>query len=97
MIIGAYTFSGCTGFKSVTVGWQTLLEVGASEFNGVTLNGVKLIVPRGTKAAYRAAYVWKEFNPIIADVYHTITYNQLVNGTLKVKSLNIQILTPIMP
>ena len=85
-IIGAYTFSGCTGLKSVTVGWQTPLEVGASEFNGVTLNGVKLIVPRGTKAAYRAAYVWKEFNPIIADVYHTITYNQPANGTLKVKS-----------
>ena len=60
--------------------------MGSTVFEGVTLNNVKLIVPRGTKAAYRAAEVWKEFNPIIADVKHTITYNQPTNGTLKVKS-----------
>ena len=50
------------------------------------MNNVKLIVPRGTKAAYRKAYAWKKFNPIIEDVDHTITYSQPTNGTLKVKS-----------
>ena len=50
------------------------------------MNNVKLIVPRGTKAAYRKSYAWKKFNPIIEDVDHTITYNQPTNGTLKVKS-----------
>ena len=81
-----YAFASCTGLKSVTVHWQTPLAIGKSVFDGVTLNNVILIVPRGTKAAYRAAEAWKEFNPIIADVYHTITYNQPANGTLKVKS-----------
>ena len=81
-----YAFYGCTGLKSVTVGWQTPLAMGPTVFEVVTLNNVKLIVPRGTKAAYRAAEVWKEFNPIIADVKHTITYNQSANGTFKVKN-----------
>ena len=84
--IGWYAFCGCTGLKSVTVGWQTPLAMGSTVFEVVTLNNVKLIVPRGTKAAYRAAEVWKEFNPIIADVKHTITYNQSANGTFKVKN-----------
>ena len=81
-----YAFYNCTGLKSVTVGWQTPLAMGSTVFEGVTLNNVKLTVPRGTKAAYRAAEVWKEFNPIIADVKHTITYNQSANGTFKVKN-----------
>ena len=81
-----YAFYNCTGLKSVTVGWQTPLAMGSTVFEVVTLNNVKLIVPRGTKAAYRAAEVWKEFNPIIADVKHTITYNQSANGTFKVKN-----------
>ena len=81
-----YAFCGCTGLKSVTVGWQTPPDIPGNVFNGVQLNNVKLIVPRGTKAAYRAAEVWKEFNPIIADVKHTITYNQSANGTFKVKN-----------
>ena len=85
-IISQEAFYECTGLKSVTVGWQTPLPIGSNVFEGVTLNNVKLIVPRGTKAAYRAAEVWKEFNPIIADVKHTITYNQSANGTFKVKS-----------
>ena len=84
--IGVLVLGYCTKLTSVTVGWQTPLPIGSNVFEGVTLNNVKLIVPRGTKAAYRAAEVWKEFNPIIADVKHTITYNQSANGTFKVKS-----------
>lgn len=84
--IGGEAFSGCEGLKSVTVHWQTPLAIGKSVFDGVTLNNVILIVPRGTKAAYRAAEVWKEFNPIVEDADYTITYNQSTNGTLKVKS-----------
>lgn len=80
------TFSGCTGLKSVTVHWQTPLAIDKGVFDGVTLNNVILIVPRGTKAAYRKAGVWKEFNPIVQDADYTITYSQPANGTLKVKS-----------
>ena len=85
-IISQEAFNNCTGLKSVTVGWQTPPDIPGNVFNGVQLNNVKLIVPRGTKAAYRKAYAWKKFNPIIEDVDHTITYNQPTNGTLKVKS-----------
>lgn len=85
-IISQEAFNKCTGLKSVTVSWQTPLAIDNSVFEGVTLNNVKLIVPRGKKAAYRAAEVWEEFNPIVEDVDHTITYNQPTNGTLKVKS-----------
>ena len=85
-IISQEAFYECTGLKSVTVGWQTPPDIPGNVFNGVQLNNVKLIVPRGTKAAYRKAYAWKKFNPIIEDVDHTITYNQPTNGTLKVKN-----------
>ena len=83
--IELWAFASCTGLKSVTVHWQTPLPIG-SVFEGVTLNNVKLIVPRGTKAAYRTEKVWKEFNPIVEDVDYTITYSQPANGTLKIKS-----------
>ena len=85
-IISQEAFNKCTGLKSVTVSWQTPLAIDNSVFEGVTLNNVKLIVPRGKKAAYRAAEVWEEFNPIVEDVDYTITYSQPTNGTLKVKS-----------
>ena len=84
--IGVLVLGYCTKLTSVTVGWQTPLPIGSNVFEGVTLNNVKLIVPRGTKAAYRAAEAWKEFNPIVEDADHTITYSQPANGTLKVKS-----------
>ena len=79
-------FSGCEGLKSVTVHWQTPLAIDKGVFDGITLNNVILIVPRGTKAAYRAAEVWEEFNPIVEDADYTITYSQPANGTLKVKN-----------
>ena len=84
--IGGEAFSGCEGLKSVTVHWQTPLAIGKSVFDGVTLNNVILIVPRGKKAVYRAAEVWEEFNPIVEDADYTITYSQPANGTLKVKN-----------
>ena len=84
--IGVLVLGYCTKLTSVTVGWQTPLPIGSNVFDGVTLNNVKLIVPRGTKAAYRTEKVWKEFNPIVEDADYTITYSQPANGTLKIKS-----------
>ena len=84
--IGVFVLGYCTKLTSVTVGWQTPLAIDNRVFEGVTLNNVKLIVPSGKKAAYRAAEVWEEFNPIVEDVDHTITYNQSANGTFKVKN-----------
>ena len=85
-IIGNKAFRNCRGLTSVAVSWQTPLAINNSVFEGVTLNNVKLIVPRGKKAVYRAAEVWEEFNPIVEDADYTITYSQPANGTLKVKN-----------
>ena len=84
--IGGEAFRNCRGLTSVAVSWQTPLAINNSVFEGVTLNNVKLIVPRGKKAVYRAAEVWEEFNPIVEDADYTITYSQPANGTLKVKN-----------
>ena len=49
------------------------------------MNRVRLIVPVGRKGIYRAADVWKRFNPIVEPASHTITYNQSAGGTFKIK------------
>ena len=83
--IRSSAFGGCTGLAAVAVGWQTPLQVGQNVFDGVTLNRVRLIVPVGRKGIYRAADVWKRFNPIVEPASHTITYNQSAGGTFKIK------------
>ena len=79
-------FAVCTGLTAVVVGWQTPLQVDSNVFDGVTLNSVRLIVPAGRESIYRAADVWKRFNPIVETANYTITYNQPANGTLTVKN-----------
>jgi len=83
--IGYRALGGCTGLAAVAVGWQTPLQVDQNVFDGVTLNRVRLIVPVGRKGIYRAADVWKRFNPIVEPASHTITYNQSAGGTFKIK------------
>ena len=83
--IGYRALGGCTGLAAVAVGWQTPLAIDQSVFDGVTLNRVRLIVPVGRKGIYRAADVWKRFNPIVEPANHTITYNQSAGGTFKIK------------
>ena len=83
--IGERAFSGCSGLTAVAVGWQTPLAIDQSVFSGVPLNRVRLIVPVGRKGIYRAADVWKRFNPIVEPANHTITYNQSAGGTFKIK------------
>jgi BspA type Leucine rich repeat region (6 copies)/Concanavalin A-like lectin/glucanases superfamily/Secretion system C-terminal sorting domain/Ig-like domain CHU_C associated len=63
--IGQFAFEECTGLTSVTVNWQTPLTITANVFETVTLSNVTLNVPAGTAAVYKAADVWKEFNPIM--------------------------------
>ena len=83
--IGERAFQNCSELTAVAVGWQTPLQVDQSVFSGVPLNRVRLIVPVGRKGIYRAADVWKRFNPIVEPASHTITYNQSAGGTFKIK------------
>ncbi|MDR2138715.1 MAG: leucine-rich repeat protein, partial [Tannerella sp.] len=64
--IGNLAFYDCSGLTDVTVEWATPLAVSAGTFDGVTLFGVTLHVPAGTKALYQAAEVWKDFGQMEA-------------------------------
>jgi len=57
--IEADAFKGCPNIKNVSVGWATPVAADASAFPNRTSQF--LYVPKGTKAAYLAANVWKEF------------------------------------
>ncbi len=60
--IGYYAFSGCSGLNSVMVNWEEPLSIYSSVFGGLSLPGIALYVPKGAKAKYEKAEVWKEFN-----------------------------------
>ena len=60
-------FNGCKNLKSLTVGAKTppviIVEI-AGTIRDVPVANVTLTVPKGAKAAYAAAPVWKEFKQI---------------------------------
>ena len=60
--IQSNAFVDCAKLKLVTVNWTTPLTVTASAFPD--RENQTLLVPEGTKATYKAANVWKDFNPI---------------------------------
>ena len=55
----AFTNNG--NLTSVTVEWEEPLAVPENIFENINYNTVTLYVPEGSKAAYKAADVWKEF------------------------------------
>ena len=59
-------FYGCKSLKSLTVGAKTppVINENESVFREVPVANVTLTVPKGAKAAYAAAPVWKEFKQI---------------------------------
>jgi hypothetical protein len=62
--IGDNAFQGCTGLTALYVSWTdpSTVTFGNDVFDGINKAAVKLHVPSGTKAAYQAADVWKDFN-----------------------------------
>ena len=64
--IGEGAFSGCENLKNLTVGMKTppVLNENDDVFAQVPVANVTLTVPKGSKAAYAAAPVWKEFKQI---------------------------------
>ena len=67
-------FSYCTALTDVTVAWNTPLAIESMVYYGVTLSGVTLKVPKGTKAKYQTAPVWKDFK------INETTANQTIDG-----------------
>ena len=54
-------FGGCTGLRSVTVGWTVPPMPRYPIFPSVPVANVQLNVPRGTESTYRSMPVWNEF------------------------------------
>lgn len=60
--IGNYAFDGCTALTSVTVHWDSPLEIVRSVFREVAIENVTLWVPTGLEEDYLEADVWKDFD-----------------------------------
>lgn len=94
--IADHAFDGCTGITSIKLSAATPYVINANVFEGVTLSGIKLIVPQAAKAAYKAAAVWNGFK-VVGDAQHIITFTQPANGTLLVTNngTNVPTGTPV--
>ena len=87
--IGSLAFYNCSGLTSVTVEWETPLEINNSVFSSVDLSNLTLIVPKGTKAAYEAADVWRDFGTIVEMGSGDLSGDGTVNGTDLVVQTNL--------
>ena len=90
--IADHAFDGCTGITSIKLSAATPYVINANVFEGVTLSGIKLIVPQAAKAAYKAAAVWNGFK-VVGDAQHVITITPAVNGTLTVSNAGVDVPT----
>jgi hypothetical protein len=78
--IGYYAFENCLNLTSVYAYPTTpvILEGGSNVFGGVSTSLCKLYVPSGTKAAYKAASQWGDFENIIEITTALTKYNNEV-------------------
>ena len=63
--IGELAFNGCNNLTSVSVAWETPIVIGDNVFPSSICQNATLYVPKGTKALYEAANVWKGFGEIV--------------------------------
>lgn len=63
--IGPSSFGSCTALTTVICNMVTPLPIATSVFNNVNQGACTLIVPNGSVAAYQAAAIWTNFNPIV--------------------------------
>ncbi|MGP1463754.1 leucine-rich repeat protein [Tannerella sp.] len=93
-------FWECTGLKTVTVDWNTPLNVPDNVFVNVNTDNVTLKVPKGKEAAYKAHTVWGKFKfeggstpppppPLVIPVTSvTLNHHEVtVNGDISSKQL----------
>ena len=73
--IRSTAFYGCKSLKNITVGAKTPPAINENEnvFGQVPVANVTLTVPKGAKAAYAAAPVWKEFKQISESTVGNVT------------------------
>lgn len=97
--IGEKAFWECTGLKTVTVHWNTPLNVPGDVFEDVNTDNVTLKVPKGKEAAYKVHAVWGKFKfeggstpppppPVVSVTSVTLSHHKVtVNGDITQKQL----------
>ena len=79
--IGNYAFSGCSNLSTLTVLATVPPSLGNSVFSSVP-NNIRLIVPCGSEAAYRADSGWSYFTNIVCPTTPSILVTGLANDSL---------------
>lgn len=69
--IGTYAFSGLTSLNTVNSYITTPLVIDYTRFQDVNRPNCTLNVPVGSEAAYEAAVIWTDFNPINGNLLAT--------------------------
>ena len=64
LMLNEYAFNGCENLENIVVLGKTPPQVQSGAFYHTPLSNITLTVPKGAKAAYAAAPVWKEFKQI---------------------------------
>ena len=59
--IESRAFGNCTGLKTLTILATTPPQLAEDAFSGVDMSNIELIVPKGTKGAYKKAPHWSRF------------------------------------
>lgn len=60
---GAFAF--CSILQEVRVHWYSPLSINANVFNGLVFANAHLVIPTGTRPAYRAGPIWKDFGVVL--------------------------------
>lgn len=76
--IGVSAFANCTGLKSVTNKRQVPQTIEASVFSNLDLSKIYLFVEPDVVDDYKAAAVWKDFNPIVP-IGTPMSINEITN------------------
>lgn len=72
--IGTYAFSNCSSLTTVNCYITTPLVIDSNRFQDVNITTCTLNVPAGTEAAYEAAPIWTDFNPINGNLLGTNSF-----------------------
>lgn len=87
--LGSSFVEGCTSLKEITLEHTTPPDI-TSQFMGFDLAGCKLIVPEGTREAYRVAPIWKNSGKIIEAGEPDVTLDCTAAGLGVNNALNLQ-------
>jgi hypothetical protein len=103
--IGTYAFSGCSSLNTVNCYITSPLVIDYNRFQDVNRPNCTLNVPVGSEAAYEAAEIWTDFNPIngillatdsfVKDnfsIYPNPTKNELFIATKNLNNTKIEVI-----